>query len=95
MPVLLMREMYSCSQHHTKNVHTTNSIERLNIKIRRIERVIRTFLSRESALRLLDTQFGIDQPRFGFDEYYSGIFHMNNDILISIIVNIRIKSMLV
>jgi len=38
---------------YRKKLRTTNGIERLNEEIRRHERVIRMFLNRESAIRLI------------------------------------------
>lgn len=52
-------------RHYRRRLRTTNSVERLNEKIRRRERVIRIFPTRDSALRLMGAL--LDGARRGVD----------------------------
>ncbi|ETA81163.1 IS256 family transposase, partial [Youngiibacter fragilis] len=67
----------SLPEKYRKRLRTTNSVERLNEEIRRRERVIRIFPSRESAVRLLgavlleiDNKWAGGRKYLDMDEYY-------------------------
>ncbi len=66
----------SLPEKYRKRLRTTNSVERLNEKVRRRERVIRIFPNRESVIRLFGALL-MEQD----ETWAAGNSHINKDVI--------------
>jgi transposase-like protein len=68
------------SENNCRRLRTSNSIERLNQKIRRRERVIRIFTDRKSVIRLLGALLIEQQEKWSSGSKYLDMLEHNSSI---------------